>query len=76
MSDTTNKVQAIIADKLGVDVEEVVAGATFEALGADSLDMVEVTMELEQEFSISVSDEEAGAVKSVQDVFDIVAAKV
>ena len=55
MSDITNRVKAIIVDKLGVDESEVTPSATFtNDLGADSLDTVELIMELEKEFNITV----------------------
>ncbi len=54
------KVKKIIVEKLSVDLEEVVPGASFvDDLGADSLDLVELIMSMEEEFDIDISDEEA-----------------
>ena len=66
MSDIANKVKSIIVDKLGVDEKEVTPTASFtNDLGADSLDMVELVMEFEREFKISIPDEEAEEIKTV-----------
>ena len=60
MSDVAAKVKAIIVDKLGVDEAEVTTEASFtNDLGADSLDTVELIMEFEKEFNISIPDEQA-----------------
>ena len=60
MSDITSRVKAIIVDKLGVDESEVTPEATFtNDLGADSLDTVELIMELEKEFNITIPDDQA-----------------
>lgn len=66
MSDIATKVKAIIADKLGVDESEVTPEASFtNDLGADSLDTVELIMELEKEFGISIPDEQAEKISTV-----------
>lgn len=66
MSDIASKVKAIIVDKLGVDESEVTAEASFtNDLGADSLDTVELIMEFEKEFNISIPDEEAENITTV-----------
>ena len=58
MSDITERVQRIIEEKLGVDASEVKPEATFtNDLGADSLDTVELIMELEKEFNITIPDD-------------------
>ncbi len=68
MSEIANKVKAIISDKLGVDEKEVVPGASFtNDLGADSLDTVELIMELEKEFNIAIPDEQAENIATVGD---------
>lgn len=60
MSEIASKVQKIIVDKLGVEESEVVATASFtNDLGADSLDLVELIMEFEKEFGISIPDDQA-----------------
>ena len=68
MSDIASRVKAIIVDKLGVDENEVVAEASFtNDLGADSLDTVELIMEFEKEFNVSIPDEEAEKIQTVGD---------
>jgi len=68
MSDIAGKVKAIIVDKLGVDEGEVAPEASFtNDLGADSLDTVELIMEFEKEFNISIPDEEAEKIATVGD---------
>ena len=66
MSDIASRVKAIIVDKLGVDENEVVNEASFtNDLGADSLDTVELIMEFEKEFDISIPDEQAENIQTV-----------
>ena len=68
MSEISEKVKAIIVDKLGVDASEVTNEASFaNDLGADSLDTVELIMEFEKEFSISIPDEAAEKIVTVGD---------
>ncbi|MGL4364714.1 MAG: acyl carrier protein [Bacteroidales bacterium] len=68
MADVAAKVKAIIVDKLGVDEAEITPTASFtNDLGADSLDTVELIMEFEKEFSISISDEDAEKIGTVGD---------
>ena len=68
MSDVAAKVKAIIVDKLGVDDADVTPNASFTSdLGADSLDTVELIMEFEKEFGISIPDEEAEKISTVGD---------
>ena len=63
------KLQEIVADKLGVDASEVVETARFkEDLEADSLDLFEVVMALEDEFGIEIPDEEAEHFKTIGDI--------
>lgn len=69
MATTEEKVIDIIADRLGVDKSEVVPEAAFiDDLGADSLDLVELIMAMEEEFDIEIADEEAEKLRTVQDV--------
>jgi acyl carrier protein len=64
--DVESKVKAIIVDKLGVDESEVTTEANFtNDLGADSLDTVELIMEFEKEFDISIPDEDAENIATV-----------
>ena len=75
MSDTQNRVKAIIVDKLGVDESEVKPEATFtNDLGADSLDTVELIMELEKEFNITIPDDQAEKIATVGDAIAYVEA--
>ncbi|MDR2801682.1 MAG: acyl carrier protein [Prevotellaceae bacterium] len=68
MADVASKVKAIIVDKLGVDESEVTPTASFtNDLGADSLDTVELIMEFEKEFSITIPDESAEKIGTVGD---------
>ena len=68
MSEIESKVKAIIVDKLGVDEAEVKAEASFtNDLGADSLDTVELIMEFEKEFGISIPDDKAEKISTVGD---------
>ena len=63
-----DKVKGIIVEQLGVEEEEVVMGASFiEDLGADSLDIVELVMALEEEFDLEIPDEDAEKIKTVAD---------
>jgi acyl carrier protein len=66
MSDIASRVKAIIVDKLGVEETEVTEDASFtNDLGADSLDTVELIMELEKEFNIAIPDDQAESIGTV-----------
>jgi len=66
MSDIALRVKKIIVDKLGVDENEVTPEASFtNDLGADSLDTVELIMEFEREFDLSIPDEQAETITTV-----------
>lgn len=67
-----DKVKEIIADKLGVNEKEIKMESTFEDLGADSLDIVELIMAIEEEYDIQISDEEAEKAQSVGDVVNYI----
>jgi acyl carrier protein len=68
MSDIASRVKAIIVDKLGVDESEVTPEASFtNDLGADSLDTVELIMEFEKEFNMSIPDDKAEQISTVGD---------
>lgn len=66
------RVKALIVELLGVDAAKVVDKATFEDLGADSLDTVEIVMAIEEEFGIQVTDEAVEQMHTVGDVVDFV----
>lgn len=66
MSDIAEKVKSIIVEKLGVEASEVTPEASFtNDLGADSLDTVELIMEFEKEFSVSIPDDQAENIQTV-----------
>ena len=68
MSEIASRVKAIIVDKLGVDENEVTETASFTTdLGADSLDTVELIMEFEKEFGITIPDAKAETIQTVGD---------
>ena len=68
MSEISERVKAIIVDKLGVSEAEVTPEATFQQdLGADSLDTVELIMEFEKEFGITIPDDQAEKIGTVGD---------
>jgi acyl carrier protein len=68
MGAVEEKVKKIICDQLSVPEEEVVLDASFvDDLGADSLDQVELIMAIEEEFDISIPDEDAEKIRTVQD---------
>jgi acyl carrier protein len=75
-TDVTSKVKAIIVDKLGVDESEVTETANFtNDLGADSLDTVELIMEFEKEFDMSIPDEDAENIATVGDAIKYIQEK-
>jgi acyl carrier protein len=70
------KVIDIIVDKLGVDRSEVTPEAAFvDDLGADSLDLVELIMAMEEEFGMEIADEDAEKLRTVQDVISFISAR-
>lgn len=76
MSDIAGKVKEIIVDKLGVEESEVTLEASFtNDLGADSLDTVELIMEFEKEFDISIPDEAAEKISTVGEAVNYIEEK-
>lgn len=73
MADIVERVKKIICEQLDVAEEDVVPTASFvDDLGADSLDQVELIMAMEEEFNVSITDEEAEKITTVQDAIDYV----
>ncbi|MEO8510133.1 MAG: acyl carrier protein [Chloroflexota bacterium] len=70
---TYERLKKIIVEQLGVDEEEVTAEASFvEDLNADSLDLVELIMSLEEEFGMEISDEDAERIQKVSDAVEYI----
>ncbi len=73
MADTFERVKKIVVDRLGVEESEVTLEASFkDNLGADSLDIVELVMELEDEFDLEISDEDAEKINTVGEVVEYI----
>ena len=73
MADIEEKVRKIVCEQLDVPEEDVVPAAAFvDDLGADSLDQVELIMAMEEEFDLSIPDEDAENIASVQNAIDYV----
>ena len=73
MQEIIDRVKKIICEQLDVSEEDVVPTASFvDDLGADSLDQVELIMAMEEEFNVSISDDEAEKIVTVQDAMDYV----
>jgi acyl carrier protein len=74
--DILERVKKIIVDRLGVDESAIALTASFkEDLGADSLDVVELVMELEDEFDMEISDEDAEKISTVGDVVEYITSR-
>jgi acyl carrier protein len=72
IQDTKLNVLAIIMDKLQIDESSICDNSTLQDLGADSLDLVEIVMALEDEFSIEISDEDAEKLENIVQVVEYV----
>lgn len=71
MADLFERVKNLIVEELAVDPDEVTVDASFiDDLGADSLDVVELVMALEEEFDLEIPDEDAEKIETVQDAID------
>lgn len=76
MAEVLERVTKIIVDRLGVEESEVALEASFkDDLGADSLDVVELVMELEDEFDMEISDDDAEKIATVGDAVNYIKAK-
>tara|TARA_B100000927_G_scaffold258226_1_gene226548 strand:+ start:641 stop:871 length:231 start_codon:yes stop_codon:yes gene_type:complete len=70
---TFDKVKEVIIDKLGIEDSKIESGSSFvDDLGADSLDTVELIMQLEEEFGIEIPDEDAEKITTVQAAVDYI----
>ncbi len=77
MSETLDKVKEVVMDKLGVEESQITETAHFmDDLGADSLDTVELIMQLEEEFGIEIPDEDAEGLLSVGQAVDYISTKL
>merc|ERR1712151_1237508 len=74
--ETMEKIADVVSEQLGVDKSKVVGAATLSELGADSLDIVETVMALEESFDIELPDEETTQLKNLQDVGDLIQGKL
>jgi len=73
MSDVESKVKKIIAGRLSVSEDKIQPASAFIGdLGADSLDLVELVMDLEEEFGVSIPDEDNDKLRTVQDAIDYI----
>jgi acyl carrier protein len=73
LSDVLPRMQTIVAEQLGVEPEQVIREADFvQDLNADSLDMVELVMSLEEEFGVEISDDEVENIRTVGDAIDYI----
>ena len=66
------KIRSLLSEQLGFDEDQITEATSFEDLGADSLDVVELMMSLEEEFSISADEEDLTEIKTVGDVVKLI----
>ncbi len=70
------KVKAIVSEQLEVDLNNLTAETTFEEIDADSLDIVELVMALEEEFDLEISDQEIENIKTIGDIISYIESKI
>lgn len=71
------KIKEIVAEQFGRDADDITMDSTFiEDLGADSLDVVELIMAIEDEFDLEIDEDEAGNISTVGDVVDYIKARI
>ena len=75
MSDNFERFKKCAVDVLSVEADQVVPDATFESLDADSLDLVELVMALEEEFDVTVDESELEGIETVGQAFELVTSK-
>jgi len=73
--DIFTKIRNIVAEQLGVEADDIKMDTTFDDLNADSLDVVELIMALEEEFDIEIPDEEAEKIKNIGDAVEYIKSK-
>lgn len=76
MTDIAERVRNIVAERLNVSPEEITLETTFEDLGADSLDVMDLIMELEQEFDIEIPDEDAENIRTIEDTINYIQSRL
>lgn len=76
MTEIYERVRKIIAERLNLNEDEVTLDATFEDLGADSLDIMDLVMELEQEFDIEIPDEDTEKIRTVGDTVNYIQSRL
>ncbi|ABX03400.1 MAG TPA: acyl carrier protein [Herpetosiphon sp.] len=77
MSDLNERLKKLVAEQLGVEEDKIVPSATFlDDLNADSLDLVELVMSLEEEFGVEITDEEAEKLRTVGDAEAFIKANI
>ena len=74
-NDTYNKVVDIVSETLNIEKDSITPDSTFEKLGADSLDMLEIIMKLEEQFGIEISDEKAAEITTMQEAVEAIQEK-
>lgn len=72
---TLDSIKKILVEQLGVDEDSITEQTTIEDLGADSLDLVEAIMNIEDEFGIEIADEDVDSIKSVGDIINYIEQK-
>ncbi len=76
MSDNFERFTDCAVEVLSVDADQVVLDATFESLDADSLDLVELVMALEEEFDVNVEEEELDGILTIQGAYNLIVSKI
>ena len=77
MNEVEQKVRAAVAEQLGINADDIKADASFmDDLGADSLDLVELVMSFENEFGITIPDEDSAQLTTVQNAINYVQSKI
>lgn len=73
---TLERVKNVVAEGLNVEIDDITEESTLDALGADSLDVVELVMSIEEEFEIEIADEDAESLEKVGDIIKYVEEKL